>query len=99
MLKEKSNACDCKKTPPPPAPKPTCHVCSEVESKIYLVPVKDLKNTTHILECYGVDVIARDAELPNKKTYEAVCRKFGVHSGQVRRPHRIDLYHHRLLFC
>ena len=65
--------------------------CQWVESKVYKVSVKEDNNKVHILECYGIDVIARQADLPDTKSYRALCKKFNVLPGKVRRSRRIDL--------
>ena len=51
-----------------------CGELTQVESKVYRVPVREDNNKIHILECYGVDVIAKQDNLPDTKSYEALCR-------------------------
>ena len=64
---------------------------SRVETKLFKVPIRDKFGTVHVLDCYGLPVIASAAELPDEKLYGALCSKFGIKSSQVRRPRRIDL--------
>ena len=52
-------------------------------TKLYMVPMKDLKGNTHIIECYGFDVIMSPAVSPKKASYEKICKKFGIKIFQV----------------
>ena len=40
-----------------------CGEVTQVDSKVYQVPVKEEYNKVQVLKCYGVDVIARQANL------------------------------------
>ena len=69
-------------------------VCGEifrVESKVYKVPFREENNRIHVIECFGVNVIARPVGLPDTKFYAAVCKQFNVPPDKVERPRRIDL--------
>ena len=61
------------------------------ETKLYKVPIKDKSNKTHVLDCYGLDKIASEAELPDEDSYANLCHRLGIHPEQVRRPKKIDL--------
>ena len=54
---------------------------TQVESKVYQGPVKEDNKKVHILERYGVDVIANQANLPETDSYNELCKKFGNHPG------------------
>ena len=43
-----------------------------MESKVYKVPVGEENNIIHVIECFGVNVIARPVGLPGTKSYAAV---------------------------
>ena len=68
-----------------------CGEITQVDSKVYLVDVKEDNGKVTVLECYGVDLIAKDTNLPDAEAYAALCRKFGISPGKVRRPEKIDL--------
>ena len=61
------------------------------ETKLYKIPIKDKNNQTHILDCYGLDKISSEVELPDENSYANLCHKLGVHPEEVRRPKKIDL--------
>ena len=61
-----------------------------VETKLYKVPIRDKFGAVHVLDCYGLHVIASAAEPPDEQRYGTLCSNFGIKSIQVRRPCRID---------
>ena len=66
-------------------------VKTEVDSKIYKVPVTDIYGIEHTVECYGMDVITSPANPPEPESYAKLCAKFHVKPEQMRRPKYIDL--------
>ena len=64
---------------------------SSVETKLYKVPIKDKFGAVHVLDCYGLPVIASAAEPPDERRYGLLCSKIGIKSGQVRRARQMDL--------
>ena len=60
-------------------------------TKLYKVPILDLKGNTHIIDCYGFDVITGPAVPPKKASYERLCHKFGIKVNEVRKPSEINL--------
>ena len=64
---------------------------NKIKSKIYRVPIKDKFGQEHIIECYGMDVIATPTKLPEKDSYFELCKRFKVRPKIVRRPQEIDL--------
>ena len=64
---------------------------SKLETKLYKVPIRDRHGVVHVLDCYGLPVIASAADSPEEKPYKDLCFKFGIKSSQVRRPRQIDL--------
>merc|ERR1712041_2897 len=64
---------------------------NKIKSNIYRVPIKDKFGQEHIIECYGMDVIATPTKLPEKDSYFELCKKFKISPKVVRRPQRIDL--------
>ena len=52
--------------------------------KLYKVPIKDTFGAVHVLDCYGLAVIASAAEPAGEQ-------RVGIKSGKVRRPRRMDL--------
>ena len=63
-----------------------------IESRIYLVPIRDKKRNLHHIECYGLEKISSDQiDLSQDKSYMDLCRKFGVSPEEVCRPLKIDL--------
>ena len=68
-----------------------CGEVTQVDSQVYLVPVKAVDGRVHVLECYGVDLIAKQSKLPDAKSYDLLCKKFNITPWKVRRPKRIDL--------
>ena len=68
-----------------------CGELTQVDSKVYRVPVKEDNNQVHVLECFGVNIITKQATLPDAKTYEALCKKFDIPPDKVRGTRRIDL--------
>ena len=61
------------------------------QTMLYKVPIKTLAGEIVTVECFGLDSIASNAVLPNKKDYEILCEKFGVSSCQAVRPKQIDM--------
>ena len=68
-----------------------CGEVTQVDSTVYLVAVKAENGRVHNLECYGVDLIAKNPALPDAEAYGALCKMFDVAKGKVRRPEKIDL--------
>ena len=66
-------------------------VTTNIQTKLYYVPIIDRCGRTHYLPCYGTDKITADSNLPDAASYQRMCRKFGVDPGEVRRPSRIEL--------
>ena len=64
---------------------------NKVNSKIFQVPIKDKFGQEHVIECYGMDVIATPTKLPEKDSYFELCKRFKVSPQVVRRPKTIDL--------
>ena len=64
---------------------------NKVDSYIFQVPIKDKTGRVHVLECYGMDVIATPVDPPNSESYLELCSKFGVSLKEVQRPKSIDL--------
>ena len=64
---------------------------NKVDSYVYQVPIKDKNGRVHVLECYGMDVIATPADPPDSESYSKLCSKFGVSPKEVQRPKFIDL--------
>ena len=64
---------------------------NKIKSKIYQVPIKDKFGQEHVIECYGMDVIATPTKLPEKDSYFELCKRFKVWPKVVRRPQTIDL--------
>ena len=62
-----------------------------IDSKIYQVPIRDKKKNLHIIECYGLEEIAKDSPTPDMESYTKLCNTFGVDVTEVRRPRKIDL--------
>ena len=60
-------------------------------TKLYDVPVLDMKGTSSIFQCYGLDVISSAADPPDKLSYQELCGKFGIDMEEVRKPKNIDL--------
>merc|ERR1711895_7726 len=63
----------------------------KVDSKIFQVPIKDKFGQEHVIECYGMDVIATPTKLPEKDSYFELCERFKFSPKVVRRPRTIDL--------
>ena len=66
-------------------------VTDRVETWLFKVPIKDKYGAEHVLDCYGLPVIASAAEPPDEERYRNLCSKFDIDSSQVRRPRQIDL--------
>ena len=64
---------------------------NKVDSKIFQVPIKDKFGQEHVIECYGMDVIATPTKPPEKDSYAELCGRFKVSPNVVRRPKTIDL--------
>ena len=45
----------------------------EIDSTIYKVPIKDKHGQTHFLDCYGMDMIAKQTEPPDASSYAELC--------------------------
>ena len=60
-------------------------------TKLYDVPVLDMKGTSSIFQCYGLDVISSAADPPDKLSYQELFGKFGIGMEEVRKPKNIDL--------
>ena len=58
----------------------------QIDSKIYQVPVRDIKNDIHYLECYRLQEITKDSVPFDPKKYKLICDKLEVKSSQVKRP-------------
>ena len=56
---------------------------NKVDSYVYQVPIEDKNGKVHVLECYGMDVIATPADPPNSESYSKLCSKFGVSPKEV----------------
>ena len=66
-------------------------VVTNIQTKLYYVPVIDQKGRKHYLPCYGTDRITADSTLPNAASYQRMCRKFGISPREVKRPTKIEL--------
>ena len=64
---------------------------NKVDSKIFQVPIKDKFGQEHVIECYGMDVIATPTKAPEKDSYSELCERFGISPKTVKRPQKIDL--------
>ena len=64
---------------------------NKIKSKIYQVPIKDKFGQEHIIECYGMKVIATPTKLPEKDSYFELCERFKISPKDVKRPQTIDL--------
>ena len=62
-----------------------------MDSTVSPVAVKAENGRVHNLECYGVDLIAKNPALPDAEAYGALCKMFDVAKGKVRRLEKIDL--------
>ena len=60
-------------------------------TKLYDVPVLDMKGTSSIFQCYRLDVISSAADPTDKLSYQELCGKFGIGMEEVRKPKNIDL--------
>ena len=59
-----------------------------IESKIFKVTIRDKQGKIHVIECYGLDSIAKDSPPPNVASYTKLCDTFGVDADEVRRPRK-----------
>ena len=61
-----------------------------IATTMYRVTVFDLQGRCHEYQCYGLDKIA-SADIPEQRSYERICSRFGVRPADVRKPRNIDL--------
>lgn len=64
---------------------------TKVCTKLYYVPIIDVKGRTHYLPCYGTEIITSDSTLPDASSYNKMCKRFGVDPNEVQRPSEIEL--------
>ena len=62
-----------------------------VDTYTYEVPIQDRFGRTHCIECYGLEEIASEAEVPEPGDYRRLCDKFKIDPEQVKRPRQIDI--------
>jgi hypothetical protein len=60
------------------------------KTKLCMVPIM-VQKERYDIPCYGMDKISSVASPPESTSYKKLCSKFGVMSGQLRRPRSIDL--------
>ena len=62
-----------------------------LQTMVYEVPLRDKQGKVHLITCYGLQEIAKDADNPDMTEYEELCKRFQVDPSEVRRPSHIDV--------
>ena len=62
-----------------------------INSKVYWVPLVDVKKRVHYVKCYALEKITEDSQPINSEIYRKICKKVKVDPGRVPRPVTIDV--------
>ena len=63
----------------------------QIDSSVYLVPIRRKDNKVEHIECYGLQRITEKCAPLDPNMYSNICEELGVDAGEVRRPENIDL--------
>ena len=53
-----------------------------LQTMVYEVPLRDKQGKVHLITCYGLQEIAKDADNPDMTEYEELCKRFQVDPSQ-----------------
>ncbi len=62
-----------------------------INSKVYWVPLVDVRKKVHYVKCYSLEKITEDSQPINPEIYHKICKKVKVDPGRVPRPVTIDV--------